>query len=300
MRLACLFWFYKSPEVCENRLRILRKYNPDVRVFGLYGGDLDATCEFQQRLEPYLDDFYCFPDARPHDWKWRHGDRMIARWFSERGRALEWDTVFIMQWDMLVFDRIEHQFPNLQRGEVLISGLRPVSEVFPWWSHVRPDSPDRAEYDRFLNLIREKYNYDDEPLCGLFIVVCLPREFLIRYAEIPEPELGFLEYKVPIYAQIFGTPFCRDHRHRPWWDDHPHAKSQSLFARALNAGRQNVPLRVIAAHRAFPWGRRIFHPVFDSYPIGFGAQLMPLSRDIYEHELKRRWWRLNQRLFGKR
>ena len=39
-RLAILFWFYKKPFVCRNHLLILKKYNPDLKIYGLYGGDL--------------------------------------------------------------------------------------------------------------------------------------------------------------------------------------------------------------------------------------------------------------------
>ena len=35
MNLAILFWFYKEPEVCENRLQLLKKYNPDLKILGL-------------------------------------------------------------------------------------------------------------------------------------------------------------------------------------------------------------------------------------------------------------------------
>jgi len=30
MKLAILFWFYKEQEICENRLKLLRKYNPEI------------------------------------------------------------------------------------------------------------------------------------------------------------------------------------------------------------------------------------------------------------------------------
>ena len=40
MELAILFWFYKEPEICLNRLKILKKYNPDLKIFGLFGGDI--------------------------------------------------------------------------------------------------------------------------------------------------------------------------------------------------------------------------------------------------------------------
>jgi hypothetical protein len=101
-----------------------------------------------------------------------------------------------------------------------------------------------------------------------------------------------------VYAEIFGTPLRRSPPHDPWWDDHPQASGQPLFARALNAGKQDVPLRVIEAHRMLPRGRRIFHPVFQHYPRELGERIRLTAGEIYRDEVKQRWWRLNRQLFG--
>ena len=300
MKLACLFWFYKSPGLCENRLRVLRRYNPQLSIFELYGGNLAEADHFERRLAPYLDDFYAFPEARASHWKWYHGDQLIARWHAERGHALDWDTIFVAQWDMLVFDRLQDQFSMLRKDELLLSGLRPIGEVESWWYYTRPGSEERAEYERFMAFVRREYAFEQAPLCSEFIVACLPRSFLARYVEIPQPELGFLEYKIPVYAQIFDTPICRRHPHQPWWGDAPNAQAAPLLGRTLNSEAQPVPLRVIDAHRLWPWGSRIFHPVFDPYPEGIAARMSKIAAEVYREELKRRWWRWHYRHLGKR
>lgn len=291
MKLAALFWFYKEVDICVNRLRILRKHNPDIQVFGLYGGNPDQANEFQSRLSPYLNDFYAFTQDKSPHWKWYHGDQMIVDWYRQRGVSLSWDTIFVAQWDMLVFEKLNRLFSMLKKDELLLSGLRPVKEVDPWWYYVRPGSNERDEYQRFIAYIREKHGYDDEPLCCEFIVSCLPRSFLEKYQAIPEPELGFLEYKIPTYAQIFSTPLRRDHPHQPWWGDAPGADTVPLLARALNSETKNVPLRIIEAHRLWPLGRRIFHPVFDAYPEKWVDRLRQIGSEILHDEIKKRWWR---------
>jgi len=35
MKLAILFWFYKEPEICQNRLELLRQNNPTISIYGL-------------------------------------------------------------------------------------------------------------------------------------------------------------------------------------------------------------------------------------------------------------------------
>ena len=294
-KLACLFWFYKSPELCENRLRVLRRHNPDTPIYGLFGGDPSEAHLFQKRLAPWLNDFYAFSQVRASQWKWYHGDQMIMDWYRQRGHSLNWDTVFIAQWDMLVFDALTNQFPMLKKDELLLSGLRPVSEVDPWWHYVRPNSPERDEYERFTAYVRERHGFDGQPHCCEFIVACLPRSFMDRYSEIPKPELGFLEYKIPTYAKIFGTPLCINHPHQPWWGDAPNANAAPLLARVLNAENHYVPLRIIEAHRLWPWGRRIFHPVLNLYPLSQSERLAQLGSEVLQEEIKNRWYRWQQR-----
>lgn len=303
--LACLFWFYKSPELCENRLRLLRKHNPHIPIYGLYGGELRLADEFKKRLSTYLDDFYIFSQDRPPHWKWYHGDQMIVDWFRQRGQHLKWDTLFIAQWDMLVFGSLKNLFSSLKKDEILLSGLRPVHEVDPWWYYIRQGSEEKKEYDEFIRHMRETYSFDQNPLCCEFIVACLPRNFLNQYQDIVKPELGFLEYKIPIYAQLFRVPLRKEHPYQPWWGDAPNAKQVSIFSRGLNSETTNVPLRVIEAHRIWPWGRRIFHPVFEGYPEKSAARIKKVLHEVLNDEFKLRWWkwhhaRQKKRLANKR
>jgi hypothetical protein len=295
MKLAMLFWFYKDPDLCANRLAIMRRHNPDASIFGLYGGDPLQSGDFQSKLGPLLDDFYVFPEPRSVQWKWYHGDQMISAWYRSRGVDLDWDTIFIAQWDMLVFGRLDRLFRNLRAGQLLISGLRPISEVEAWWSHLRPGSEDHRRYLDFLSHVRQRHGFSQDPQCGEAIVLCLPRNFLERYAAIPEPELGFLEYKIPIYAQIFGTPFCTDHPYAPWWGDDPSTTRAGILARSLNAESAEVPLRTIVAHLAIPRGRRIFHPVFQTYPLTASKLAARVTKEVLDAEIRPRWWRLCRR-----
>ena len=36
MKKAILFRFYKEIDVCINRLKLIKKYNPELEIFGLY------------------------------------------------------------------------------------------------------------------------------------------------------------------------------------------------------------------------------------------------------------------------
>jgi len=281
MELAILFWFYKEPNICKNRLELLRQYNPNIPIYGLYGGDLETANSYQDILNEYLDDFFAFPERKDSHWKWLQGDLMLAQWYRDRGKFLSWDTIVIVQWDMLVFGKIEQLFEMLQQDQILLSGLRPIAEVENDWMWVAPKNPEyRQQYLEFLKYLHQTYNYQASPMGCIFIVVCLPRKFLEVYSQIDQPELGFLEYRIPMYAQIFGIPFCENHSYNAWWIDvDPLFQSTNIFQRAinlihirlnpniLNPTGKDVSLIQIFKHLNTKKGSRIFHPYQHIFPI---------------------------------
>ena len=281
MNLATLFWCYKAPEVCEDRLRLLRKNDPDAPIYLLFGGDPREADAFRSRLGELVDDFYVFDEPHPEGaedfntvfrsgthWKYLFGDLLIAAWFRDRGHALAWDTVVVVQWDMLVYGRLNDVFACLEKDEILLSGLRPIAEVEAHWTWVSPNNPrERKNYEAFMEHVRERYGYDQEPKGYVAVVTCLPRVFLERFIEIERPDLGFLEYRLPIYAQIFGTRVCKDHPFHPWWGAvEPFSRSHTLRARP-----DEISAWTILRNLRRPDGARVFHPYWRRAPAGFAG-----------------------------
>jgi hypothetical protein len=268
MRLAALFWFYKEPGLCAQNLRLLRDWNPELPIFGLYGGDPADAPTFAQAFGDDLDDFFVAGTREDEAWKWRNGDLIIAEWFREQGYQLEWDTIAVVQWDTLIIGPIMEAFSELRRDEVLLSGLRPVDEVLDWWPWASPRFPEaHARYREFRDHVRTEYGFNGAPLCCLFITACLSRSFLARYAAIRRPELGFLEYRLPTYAAIFGARFCRNHRLDPWWAANPETKNAPADQRILNAVGEEISTSTVAAHLQRPAGARVFHPYRETFPV---------------------------------
>lgn len=285
MQLAILFWFYKSPEICKNRLEILRQNNPNIPIYGVYGGDLANVDRFQSKLDTYLDDFYTFSEHKDTYWKWLQGDLILTQWYRERGKYLPFDTIVVVQWDMLVLGNIEQLFSMLGPNQILLSGLRPIAEIEDSWYWVTPKLPDiRRKYLEFLEHVDKVYDYQQEPMACIFIVACLPRSFLESYATIEQPELGFIEYRIPIYAQIFGIPICKNHPYNVWWKDvDPTFNPKNFVQRIINRFNlkfnphslhnttdprySNISLIPIFRHLNMQNGDRIFHPHQYVYPL---------------------------------
>lgn len=279
MKLAVLFWCYKEPALCEDRVALLRRHDPDVPVYVLFGGEPGAAAAFERRLAPMVQDFWVCEEEPPAGaeryadafrggatWKYVYGDVLIAAWQRERGRELDYDTLVVVQWDMLVFGRIAEVFACLRPGEALFSGLRPLAEVEDRWIWTAPSHPtQRRMYLDFLAHLRERYDYRDQPQACLAIVMALPRAFLERFAAIERLDLGFLEYRLPMYAQVFGVPLRREHPFRPWWGA---VEPYRLFS-PLRALPREIWVPTIVLNLLRRDGARVFHPYWRPVPRGF-------------------------------
>lgn len=264
MNLAVLFWFYKDVEVCVNRLQILRRFNPTIKIFGFYGGDLGKENLFNSKLSPFLDDFYAFKEIKTHHWKWINGDLMINSWFEKRGVNLNWDSITLIQADMVFIGNIKEKFKGLERNEILLSSIREIKEVQEWWYWVK----DRKDlYQEFYQYMVNNLGYKHEPLCCQYVIVCLPRVFLENYSQVENPELGFIEYRVPMYAQLFGIPFNENLKFECWWRDDPSAKKTLVQNRVLTGDKMQIPLWVIIYNLVRKNGARIFHPFDPIFPL---------------------------------
>lgn len=260
MKLAILFWFYKDLDLCVERVRLLRSLNPDTPIYGLYGGSPEQVGGLAP-IEANLDDLYIFDEARDAHWKWLNGDRLIAAWMRDRGGELPWDTVLVVQWDMLILAPVREVFAGLRPGEAVFSGCRPLDEVAAWWGWAGARDPEkRAMLDAFREWLAAEAAHTGSLWCALFIVVGLPRGFLARYAEAGPPDPGFLEYKMPTLARLWGTPVRTDLGFDPWWAADPATKAAPGRARALNAVGQEVSIDLIRTELADPAGLRVFHP----------------------------------------
>ncbi len=263
MQLSVLFWFYKDFEICVNRLKILKIYNPNIKVYALFGGDLNKITQAKAAIEHLIDDFYVFPYKKDSFWKWKHGDQMIAHWYLERGNTLVWDSLFIMQWDMLVFAPLEKIFHMLKPGQILISGTRPFKEVQSFWNYADPTTNHLKSFRRYL---KTKFSYVGPLFASEFIVACLPRIFLDKYSDIGHPEDGFLEYKLPTLAYIFGIPFCDTRDFSPYWPKENKKERWYWYRWSLNPFGRQVFLSKILKELYHKSGKRIFHPYYIEFP----------------------------------
>ena len=230
-----------------------------MKVYGIFGGKRQEIEKFHNYLAEYLDDFYFSPFVN-RKWKWRHGDLMILDWYQNRGRGLNWDSVAVIQWDTLVFDSLKNQFPKLKRNQIFLSGLKKLDKETEkrWWWTGR-NKKERSLFLSFLHHVREKYDYFGPVLCCIFIFQIFPRSFFKKYLSVQDKELGFLEYKIPIYANIFNTPFFKKDLGVFWLKNRKNLP--------LNASPRKIKKGFIEKELKKVNGWRIFHPYYKIWPV---------------------------------
>jgi len=265
MKLAIIFWFYKEPEICLNRLKLIKKHNPNSKIFGLYGGDKKDVSKYKSKLGEYLDDFYITTlHNKSKEYKWIHGDLMILDWYQNRGINLEeWDSVAVVQWDALILGNIKKQLSGLKRGEIFISGTRILDNYIEGkWSWTKKGNKERKNYQKFREYVKKEYNYSNKLLCSLFIFQVFPKEFFDKWMTVENKEIGMLEYKIPTYAKIFGIPIYK-HNLGVWWFNKKVKRGET----PLNAREVEISQKLIKSELKKKDGFRIFHPYFKEWEI---------------------------------
>jgi hypothetical protein len=248
-----VFRFDRDPLVCRDRVRWLRRLNPGVPIYGLYGGPTDhRRLAFRVLGRRYLglDGLYLSP--RAGRWNWRHGDLALAAWFREVGSRLDFDVLHHVEWDILLLAPLAEVFGHVGPDEVGLTAVTPVREVEASWEWLAGPA-EREEWAGLLAHARDTWGDVDEPVACLAGGACFPRAFLEQYAQAQVPELCHDEIRLPLFAQTHGFEVVDTRLRRGW----PHREVDDAFS----LGSTTVDASFIHAELAKPSGRRVFHPV---------------------------------------
>ncbi len=258
-KIAVLFWFYKEFEICKERLNFFKKLNPNADIHCLFGGEAKDIDHAKSCSNDVSTSFYHFKESQSKHWKWEHGDEMIIDWFREEGHKHNFDSVFILQWDMLLFAPLHELLGKVKKDQAILSGHRPLDEVKDFWPWYNP------EKNTILNdYLSSTFNYTGPLYACLFIVALLPRKFLAFYQQHSYPFEPFLEYKIPSILMAMSIPVIQDEQFTPFWYSEQHKYYHSLKKRNLLAVGHEIDFAIIAKNLSKNNGRRIFHPVFSS------------------------------------
>lgn len=233
-----LFKFHKEFEICKNRLEILRKFNPDIPIYGLYGGQRKDYKNAKKLDIPISmipsDDWY---------WKWRNGDLSLRWWYKQAGHKIDFDMLHVFEWDLILFDSVENYFRDIKNG-IAMSNVQLLAPIYDHWIWTA-EKLGRIEYLELIKLAKKKFKYRKKALAGNCGGLCLSKKFLEEYSRIDEmPSLCNDEVRLLLFAQCFNMK-VRNLK----------IPSKKFF----NADQNEVSPKEVL--RAYKKGVKLFHPV---------------------------------------
>jgi hypothetical protein len=249
-----IFRFHENPPVCLNRIELLKLYNPDIPVYGIYGGTEEDFREFDELLSGYLTGVYRIKN-RTGEWKWRNFDLALREWYRDYGKDIDFDMAYVVEWDLLIFDSLKEIYAEINGNELGITGLRALSSVENQWFWT---TAWRDEYSKLMEFVRKTYKYSKTPFASLGPGLCFPKSFLADYSAIDVPELSNDEIRVPLFAQILDYSIKNTGFFDGWLD--PEKRKH------FNCDKSPISINVI--NRELETDKhKIFHPFYGFYPL---------------------------------
>lgn len=249
MKRIIVFRFHREPIVCKNRLRLLRLFNPDIEIYGLYGGDEKNFPRIEAEFSGEFSNIYCIR-GKTAVWKWQNGDLALRMWYKDFGRDLNFDMLHFIEWDLLLLGPFDHIFRHVPENGVGISGLTLLSSIESRWPWTTKE-PWKSEWLELLSFAQKTFNYTLLPHAGIACAGCLPKSFLEKYSCLDVPELCHDELRVPLFAQIGGFTLY-DTNLYTWF-----APDEEKF---FNVEIFNIETKTVIEELLKPEGKRVFHP----------------------------------------
>ncbi|WP_214928892.1 hypothetical protein [Streptomyces sp. ISL-98] len=227
-------------------------------VHGIFGGAMGyrgAAFRMAGRRLLQLDTMYI--SRHSSEWNWKNGDLVLLDWFRDVGHRLSFDVVHLLEWDLLLAERLDRLYAAVPPEAVGLTAYTPISVIGEHWRWVaRPDGA--REWNALLAYARDRLGYDGTPHGCIGVGPCCPRSFLRDYAAVDPPDLGNDELRFPLFAEALGYPVVDTGFRRRWHDPDED--------RYFNASARPIDPRTVAIELAKPDGRRAFHPVRNSIP----------------------------------
>ncbi len=261
MRLAVLIQFHADPLLVHNRARLVRALEPEVNVYGSFGGPehlYDALgAPLRALLRPWIDDVFCVR-GRTSFWKRSHTDLAVCDWYRGIGHTFDFDALAVLQWDLLLLAPLSKLYSGVPKGAVGVTALAPLEAVSDRWPWLRYDGW-RGQLESLQEHLEREQGYRGEPSASLGPGAFLPRAFLEEYAALDVPELCHDEVRLPLYARALGFDVVDNGFRDRWFDP----EEERMF----NADKHPISRSVVRAELERSDGRRVFHPYVRPFPL---------------------------------
>jgi hypothetical protein len=250
MKRIALFRYHNKPELCKNRLDLFWSFNPNIKVYGLYGGIEEEFFQYRKIFKDYFNDNYCIRN-KSNTWKWKNGDLAIRLWYKDFGHTLDFDMLHILEWDLLILDSLESLYKDIPREGLGITGLVPIEKIEKRWFWTRNED-QKAEWVALKDYVLENHCFSGPYMGSVAPGICIPRAFLESYSRVSVPDLCNDELRMTLFAQALGFKLYDTGFFKKWFSK----KEWKNF----NCNEQSITEQNIMKQIQKTDGRRVFHP----------------------------------------
>jgi hypothetical protein len=250
MKRIIVYRYYHKFESNRSILRFLKYLNPNIPIYGLFGGSEDKFMEASEYLKNELAHNYLIKEQDP-EWKWKHGDITYQIWYNEFGHTLDFDVMHSVEWDLLYFDSLDNLFAHVPAYSAGLTGLIPLSKIEDEWYWVKKD-PGRTQWILMMDYFKTTFNYNSKPWGMIGPGTTLPRLFLEKLKDINVPLYAHDELRIPMFAQVFGINMVDNGFFKKWFS----FKEWRFF----NSNAKDIEMAIIRKQLKKKKGRRVFHP----------------------------------------
>jgi len=255
-----LFRFYKDFDVAKERIKILKYFNPELPVYGLFGGNSEDFETAAGILEDSMEGIWNFkPDKNPR-WKWFHTDLMQKAWFRDAGHKIDFDFLFSYEYDLLTADSLFKIYPEINDETLALAAVELLDKVEDRWTWTSKE-PFKSKFAQFSEYMNENYGVGRQKYVCLGPGPLLSRKFIEKFAQTQDIDLVHEEVTYPAYAEAFGFKLMDNGLHPGFY------KGSEAEKRLFNCNGIEPSLDEIYGQLELPSGERCFHPVKAQVPL---------------------------------
>jgi hypothetical protein len=253
-----LFRYHDNPKLIRQRLLYLRNIEPEIPIFGIYGGDRSGFDKATRMLGDLLTDNYLIP-VNDKRWKWLHADITYKLWYDHVGKHLNFRYAYIIEWDLLMIGRMKHLYASATNQNIVCTGLIPLEKVEDFWYWT--NSQNKPKVESFYKQVSQYYRKPFIKYASLGPGLCAPKSFFEGLIEMKLFEADISdEIKIPVWSQLMDIKPIPNDFYKKWF---------SYFEmQYFNTNIREIPVKTIIRESKKQNGRRVFHPFRDNTPAG--------------------------------
>lgn len=273
-KYAIVFIYHKDLHLCMDKIKMLRLFNPHVPIHGIFGGN-STDIKHYRKMESMLDSNWQHPEPDGW-WKWANLDVMVTDWYSDVGKGMRWDYLYVLFWDLQFIDSLANIIQPQAQDEVVIY---PALESY--YFHRAYHNTLMADYNgyfkQFRNKLRKQFDVSPTVEESIYFSNCFfmswPRAFLKALEPLHRSIPGMFEYRLPTLIPLLNFKVIlpkniAERDHKPF----------------CNTSKKEIPTYTIIQEleraNAFP----VFHPVFTAFNTSLLKKYFAVSRNRVKYK----------------